>query len=191
MNARKNPYRKARKLPVGALGVRLPFRPLLPDRPARELEHGEGEFLYLLAYWSGGGHIVNLGDGNSATYFALALADHGLEGHVTTVDSYDREKRKKFARQRQALGIADRITLLNLRTADARPKVDECSLLFIDADHRYAGVREDFELYAPLAQWVAFHDTNQEDVHRVLRDCVLDGWERLFWVNRIQVFRRR
>lgn len=33
--------------------------------------------------------------------------------------------------------------------------------LFIDADHRYSGVRADFELYAPLVRpggLIAFHD---------------------------------
>jgi hypothetical protein len=193
VNPRSNPYKKSRKLPVGALGVKLPWRPLLPDRPPRELEHGEGEFLYMLPLWTGGGHIINLGDGNSATLFALCLKDHNLPGHVTTVDSYDASEKRMRMRDREPLGVLDRITLLNEKTSTARTKITEpASLLFIDADHRHAGVLEDFRLYQDLVQgWLAFHDTNQDDTGRVLREHVDKGWERIFWVNRIQVFRRR
>lgn len=192
MNPRQNPYKKARKLPVGVLGLRLPWRPLLPDRPARELEHGEADFLYMLAMWAGGGHIVNLGDGHSATLFALAMKDHALPGHVSTVDSYDAREKRRRVRDREPLGLLDRIILYNERTSTAREKITEpCSLLFIDAGHAYENVREDWRLYSPLASWVAFHDTNQEDTARVIREEVEPGWERIFWVNRIQVFRPR
>lgn len=38
---------------------------------------------------------------------------------------------------------------------------DRLDFLFIDGDHRYVGVKQDFEMYAPLVRsggWVAFHD---------------------------------
>lgn len=192
MNPRRNPYRRARRLPVGALGVSLPFRPLLPDRPRHELEYGEGEFLYLLALWCGGGHIINLGDGNSATYFALALKDHGMAGHVSSVDCYDHTSLRRMARERDEHGVADRITLYNERTSTAHAKLQPCNLLFIDADHSYKGVWHDTWAYSALCEgWMAFHDTNQPDTHKVLKELVHPTWERLFWVNRIQVFRRK
>jgi hypothetical protein len=39
-------------------------------------------------------------------------------------------------------------------------------LLFIDGDHRYEGVRRDFEMYSPLVGaggLIAFHDNPGED----------------------------
>jgi Methyltransferase domain len=34
--------------------------------------------------------------------------------------------------------------------------------IFIDGDHSYAGVRQDWEWYGPLGKTVAFHDINEE-----------------------------
>lgn len=50
---------------------------------------------------------------------------------------------------------------------------DPVDLLFIDGDHTYAGVRQDFLLYSPLVRsggWVAFHDI--ADTERHTRDGV-------------------
>jgi hypothetical protein len=188
----RNPYWKARALPVGDLGVKLPARSQLPAVESMQLEFGEAELLYMLPLWIGGGHIVNLGDGGSATLMALSLVDHALEGHVSTVDAYEYEAREKILRERKALGVSERITLYNESTATACPKLSKCRLLFVDADHAYAGCRQDVELYAPLCQgYMAFHDTNQDDVARVIRELVAPNWDRVFWVNRIEVWRRR
>jgi predicted O-methyltransferase YrrM len=46
--------------------------------------------------------------------------------------------------------------------------------LFIDGDHRYEGVRQDFQLYSPLVRpggLVAFHDVAQ---HKAEYDCQVD-----------------
>lgn len=164
----------------------------LPELQWPGLDYGENEFLYLLVYWIGGGEIVNLGDGASATYMALSLQDHNLPGSVTTIDFYSREKRDAHKNERRRLGVRDRVIHLRERTDEARLRLEGCTfgLGFIDADHSYRAARKDIEMYAPLVTgYLAFHDTNQDDVDRALRDC-MQGWELVFWVNRIKVFRR-
>lgn len=51
--------------------------------------------------------------------------------------------------------------------------------LFIDGDHSYDGVKQDYEMYRGLVKpggWVAFHDINDTEVHRN-QGCRVD----LFW----------
>ncbi|WP_242202506.1 class I SAM-dependent methyltransferase [Aestuariivivens insulae] len=54
--------------------------------------------------------------------------------------------------------------------------------LFIDGDHRYEGVRQDFEMYSPLVRkggYVGFHDIIASDYHHQM-DCYVDKlWEEL------------
>ncbi|WP_242155157.1 class I SAM-dependent methyltransferase [Aestuariivivens sediminis] len=54
--------------------------------------------------------------------------------------------------------------------------------LFIDGDHRYEGVRQDFEMYSPLVRkggYVGFHDIIASDYHHQM-DCYVDRlWEEL------------
>ncbi len=56
---------------------------------------------------------------------------------------------------------------------------DKIDFLFIDADHRYEGVKRDFELYKPLVRkggLIAFHDIVDTEYHHKL-DCFVDK----FW----------
>ena len=48
--------------------------------------------------------------------------------------------------------------------------------LFIDGDHRYEGVKQDFEMYSPLVRkggFVGFHDIIASDYHHEM-DCYVD-----------------
>jgi predicted O-methyltransferase YrrM len=58
-------------------------------------------------------------------------------------------------------------------------KVD---FLFIDGDHSYAGVKQDFEMYKEFVKpcgWVAFHDIQDTEHHRSMGVHVGPFWEEL------------
>ena len=194
---RKNPYDKSRVLPVGHLGYPFPCaRSARLERVDAELEHGEREFLYHLPLLVNGGIIGNLGDGGSATIFALSLIEHQLPGRVYTVDFYDDVVRRRKLREREELGVAELVVLIHESTRSAKERLRRktFSLLFVDANHEYEHCRTDVLMYESLVPergYMAFHDTNQESVDRVIQELVMPTWEMLWWVNRIKVFRRQ
>jgi predicted O-methyltransferase YrrM len=80
--------------------------------------------------------LTPLGRIRSALLHTLAGKRHNI--HLLTADSHSAETLTSVSSLAQAL-----------------------DLLFIDGDHSYAGVRRDFEMYAPLVRqggMIAFHD---------------------------------
>ena len=81
----------------------------------------------------------------------------------------DNPKRKMFLIQGDS---HENATLEKIKTALLGNKID---FLFIDGDHTYSGVKQDFEMYAPLVRKngiIAFHDivtntTNHEDAETI------------------------
>lgn len=72
---------------------------------------------------------------------------------------------KRFAGHRQRLHLLRGDSHDGAMLVKARGKLDGAPLdyLFIDGDHSYPGVKQDFEMYAPLVRKggvVAFHDIN-------------------------------
>ena len=195
--AHEDPTR-TRYLPVGQIGWRVTCEPItLWERAA--LKAGEKEILRDIPRIVGGGDMINLGDlkGGSAILLAQGLEHNQLDGHVFTVDAYvdmsNKDEIRKIAVQnREESKVGHRITMIESKTNDALPQFKgKYSFLFIDADHSYEGVRDDWINYSPLAEWVAFHDTNQEPANRVIQEYVVKDWKLEYWVNRIKVFRRR
>ena len=66
--------------------------------------------------------------------------------------------------------------------------------LFIDGDHRYEGVKQDFEMYSSLVRsggYVGFHDIVASDYHHKM-DCYVDKlWDELKLTYEFQVFIER
>jgi cephalosporin hydroxylase len=90
----------------------------------------------------------------------------GTELHLIRADSHSRETRDRVMR------------ILDGRSLD---------YLFIDADHTYAGVRQDFEMYAPLVRsggMVVFHDIV---THRKGTECQVEK----FWNEIKQQYRHQ
>jgi predicted O-methyltransferase YrrM len=108
--------------------------------------------------------VVEIGTASGGTHFLLGAALPSVTLKVG-VDLFVRNTRllETFARpgctQRFVHGSSrDAATVAAVRTALSEQPID---LLFIDGDHSYAGVRADFELYAPLVRpggLIAFHD---------------------------------
>lgn len=67
-------------------------------------------------------------------------------------------------------------TYHNVRDVLGGEKID---FLFIDGDHTYEGVKQDFEMYRQLVNpggWICFHDINDTPHHREI-----DVWVGKFW----------
>lgn len=208
MATNHNPYPN-RPHPVGSLSYELGIRHMKNIHPHRRLlmlEFGEAEVLYDMPRIIGGGTIANLGHarGGSAILMGLCLKELELEGHVYSVDTFERltgddTKEPEARRNLAAVDVADYVTLCVGTTDEWAKKLahKEFDFLFIDADHSYGGVLNDFKNWTPMVKvggLVGFHDTNQDFSHRVLVEQVLDNsaWSELkeLHINRVRVFRK-
>lgn len=198
---RRNPYKKARKLPVGELEYPLEeeLDELLLEKSAM-LEFGEQELIFDIPRLVNGGNLLNLGDGKggSAILLAKGLQARSLKGHVYTVDNYgDADSRRAFRNYEEA-GVEEIITQCRGTTDHMIEvlKYIEFRFIFIDADHEYEGVKNDWLNYSNLladeVSLIAFHDTNWEGTDKVIQEELNPKkWELVNWVNRIKVFKRR
>lgn len=191
-----NPY-KNRSLPVGELEYQLDNEYDIWSKA--QLEFGEKEFLFDIPRIVKGGILINLGDsrGGSAIILAQGIKRSGYKGTVITVDNYKPRLKKISEQNRKEAGIGDLITLINKTTNEAYESLRyyDSNFVFIDADHKFNNVMNDWLNYSSLIQEggiVAFHDTNQEDIDKVLKRFVYSdpSWNQVFWVNRIKAFKK-
>ena len=130
---------------------------------------------------------------------AQGIKDYNVDARVITVDAFDGEALKpKYAgtfsietvrRTFEGLKLDHIITPIKGLTSKVAPQYNatEFNFLFIDADHSYEECKADFEAWSFLVRSggeVAFHDTNQEAVGRVLNSI---EWDRRD-VNNLAVF---
>ena len=117
--------------------------------------------------------ILEIGTANGGSLFLFARAA-AADAHIISVDlpagefggGYPRWKvpvYKAFARAGQRLDLIRADSHAEATIAAVRRQLcgDPLDFLFIDGDHGYDGVRQDFEAYAPLVRpggLVAFHD---------------------------------
>ncbi len=145
--------------------------------------------VYRLAVeWPVPGDVVELGAwvGLTTSYLATACAVRGA-GRVYAVDTFEGTHENgdryasvakfggstlpEFQRRIRRAGVEDRVEALVGYTQDMAGAYPggPIRLLLIDADHSYAGVRRDFELWSPLVApggLIVFHDYLMDDVAR-------------------------
>jgi predicted O-methyltransferase YrrM len=143
--------------------------------------------------------------GASTCYIAAGLAQNG--GHLFCVDTWANETmpegfRNTFAEfEANIQGVRAYVTPVRKKSSElVRSDIQEpLNFVFIDGDHSYTAVRNDFELIQPwLAQdsIVAFHDANNPDyegVSRLIGDVLASNdWsivgvrDRLVWIKCIR-----
>lgn len=140
--------------------------------------------LRLLASWARGcRRVVEVGcwQGRSTTALALALPEGGRlfavdhwRGETDRPDLTGPALRCCFERNCQSLIETGRVHPIGLHSLDAAVVVgagDPLDLVFVDAAHDYASVRDDIAAWLPLVRpggAIAGHDHWQEGVRRAL-----------------------
>jgi predicted O-methyltransferase YrrM len=112
----------------------------------------------------------------NATIVSIDLPDGEFGGGYS---SEDIEKFKTYGQEKQSLHFFranshHKNTVKMLRKVLMAKAID---LLFIDGDHRYTGVKQDFQFYSPLVKnrgLIAFHDILP---HSQVKQCQVDR----FW----------
>ncbi len=150
----------------------------------------EGELLYRMARaCTGRGSIVEIGSFKGKS--TIWLAKGSLAGAGTTVVAIDphtgsAEHRQgdqpvwtydEFLANLRRAGVEQVVTPIVATSAEAVERFDQpVELLFIDGDHRYEMVRQDFNLWFPRVLeggYLLMHDTIRwEGPRRVARECV-------------------
>lgn len=179
----------------------------------RRMSPGEYRFLASLVVQSG--VVVDIGSwmGFSARVLAEALRRKNFEGFVLSIDPHTLEYAGKHREAVEAVGLTSTLPFLrvnlkewgiqNLVIAIAGKSQEvvrslpqfEVSLLVIDGSHRYAEVREDFELWYPRVARdgiLCFHDYQHiAGPTRVVDSLVRPECEEIGRVGWLIAFRRR
>jgi Methyltransferase domain len=104
------------------------------------------------------------------------------------------DDRRAFFENLLQAGVVEKVRLVNLSSEVVAPAWQlPVGLLWIDGDHRYEGVKRDFECWAPhLRGKVAFHDAIQEKLgpFRLIEELLADGYELVEHVQGTKVLRR-
>jgi predicted O-methyltransferase YrrM len=127
----------------------------------------EGLLLYVLARRAAHlGDIVEIGSykGKSTWYLAQGLADAGSPHKVVSIDPHeDPAQREAYFANLERHGLLARVEPVVDYSHDVAQRFDrKVGMLWIDGDHSYAGVREDFDDWFPRLEvggWYAMHDT--------------------------------
>jgi predicted O-methyltransferase YrrM len=127
----------------------------------------EGLLLYVLARRAANlGDVVEIGSykGKSTWYLARGLADAESPYKVVSIDPHeDPGQRNAYFATLDRHGLRDRVEPVVGYSHDAAQSFDRrVGLLWIDGDHSYRGVREDFDDWFPRLEvggWYAMHDT--------------------------------
>jgi predicted O-methyltransferase YrrM len=150
----------------------------LPDRPQRNfedldwmlvsnstnkglllLEFDEAAFLFRLARSKPAAQIMEIGRfyGGSAFLFAVA-SDH--DSMVTSIDiAPQNDELLQIALKKS--GLAHKVHLLVGDSHDGEARVDFYDLIFVDGDHSYGGVLEDYEHWKKAVKpggYLVFHN---------------------------------
>lgn len=158
------------------------------------LKRSEGEYLYSAPFRLGDGYYADLGTykGRSAVLLGGGIKDSGNTAKVYSIDTFDsRTMTSKKGRQTFEIamkniedrGLDKTVNLIKGFTSDIADILSRMKfkLIFIDADHSYDHVKEDFLKWSPLLDLegeIAFHDSNTPGVSSFLRELSELGWDK-------------
>lgn len=158
------------------------------------LSDDEAAYLYGLARLVRDGCVVEIGSfrGRSTAALCYGVRDgHGVplyavEPHADYTGFYGGkfggDDRAAFFQGMLNLGLAQTVRLVNLSSEVITPGWQiPVSLLWVDGDHRYEGVRRDIDCWAPhlaAGATVVFDDINDPEIGpvRVYNELIEAGW---------------
>ncbi|MBT3817695.1 MAG: class I SAM-dependent methyltransferase, partial [Candidatus Magasanikbacteria bacterium] len=125
--------------------------------------------------------IVEIGTANGGTLFLLTRVAHS-QAHIYSVDlpggafgggyhMWRKRLYKKFAKNKQSIHLirANSHEEKTKQRLKNKLKGKEIDVLFIDGDHSYEGVKQDFELYQDMVKsggYIGFHDVAKHTPER-------------------------
>jgi predicted O-methyltransferase YrrM len=142
---------------------------------ATQLNHGvislaidEAAYLFRLARGLGAATIVEIGRYKGGSTFLLAAAMdpaaklYSYDLHAKISLRYDYSALdEETAAALERYGLADRVQLIVADSKSVEPPSLACDLVFVDGDHKYAGVRGDYENWRRAVRTgghLLFHD---------------------------------
>ena len=150
--------------------------------------------------WKGKSTIaLGLGSkaGNRQTVIAIDSHEGDLSYHEWELEKNSSTTGQIFLENIEKAGITELVWPLFVKSDQASGMVqDGIGFLFIDGDHRYEGVKKDFELYSPKVKVdgiIAFHDTfSWEGAIGVIDNIVFpsEKWLCLGFVGSITYFKK-
>lgn len=164
---------------------------------------GELAFLYETVKRLGEGKHANLGvyRGMSTFCMAAALKENNIRGTVHGIDVFNGINGcftvREFIEYIRKLDLKSQIVIREGFTFDmaeeSRRKGEKFNFVFIDANHYYQSVKDDFnrwnDLLVPHGE-IAFHDCNMNSVNRVIGEMGPE-WELVDHIFRIKSFKRK
>ena len=154
----------------------------------------EGQYLAYLAatYMKKTGVEIGSCEGRSACYILDPLKDKQSHATLHCIDLWELGlgetppkhsapvAYKRFKANIKSIGVAGHVHVYKGRSSVvAKTWTTPIDLLFIDGSHLYADVKLDYECWSPFVQVggvMAFHDTNQDDIARVVAELPYALW---------------
>lgn len=145
------------------------------------LSSPERNFIWHVPRLLGSALYANLGHarGGSAILMADCIRTTNLDAKVYSIDVFPSAKSLRAALHHiRKFNVEEWIELCWGSTIEWADKLKDkrFNFVFIDANHTYEFVKNDFINWAPLVTingWISFHDTNQTFSHQAIKDTVL------------------
>ena len=172
-------------------------RPYLANMVKSFITSSESHLLYDASRRLGSGNYANLGvaGGKSVNCLAWGLKVGGHQGKVYAVDTYGYKNHSMEQVKARLATVDEYIEYCQGLTSEWAPRLQDVKFkfAFIDADHSYEHVKEDFEMWSPLIEVggeVALHDCNLETVHRFVKEIDPKQWSLVRHMCVTKVFKK-